>query len=170
MTLSQATATAGTQITLSPTGTAPVPMDNENIYVSTTPSTEVTYLTGWTFNMPASNVSVNCKILQDPQLTFSSDQGHVYINDSQYNTIPQFSYVQGYDTQLINYFINDAGTYEGDIYLDSNHVPTVRENSNAYTYIVNGNTITCEVLVTGEPTDTWKYDEAGYTAYMQLYT
>ena len=141
MTLSQATAAQGTQITLSPTGTAALPVNNSYVNVTTTPSTSVTYSnSAWKFNMPNNNTTVNGVFKADPQLVFSAASGTAYVDAPEHNTLPTLSYAQGVGV----YYTATGSQYANDIVFNSSGVPTVSDDTSAYAYIW-GNDGTIEV-------------------------
>lgn len=167
MTLSQATAVQGTQITVSPTGTAALPVNNSYVHVTTTPSATVTYSnSAWNFNMPNANVTVNGVFKQDPALRYSFDSAYTYIDAPEYDHIPVLSYTQGYDGRVRLVATNSQ--YEGDIEFVGNK-PTIVENSSAYTYIHDGNTVHALILTYSYANDEFYPDDTHYYCSFKLY-
>ena len=140
MTLSQATATQGTQITVSPTGTAALPVNNSYVNVTTTPATSVTYSnSAWKFNMPANNTTVSGVFKADPQLMFSKASATAYMttNGYDYNELPTLSYASGF-TGGVQYSATGSSSYVNDIVFVGDK-PTIPSDSSAYAYIWGDN-------------------------------
>lgn len=167
MTLSQATAVQGTQITVSPTGTAALPVDNSYVHVTTTPSATVTYNnSAWNFNMPNNNTTVNGVFKQDPTLQYSSNSAYAYIDNTEHNVIPVLSYTQGYDGRVSLEAQNSE--YAGDIVFNES-IPTIPDNTSAYAYIYDGNTVTARIVAYSYANDEYYPNYAYYDCTFGLY-
>lgn len=166
MTLSQATATQGTQITVSPTGTAALPVNNSYVNVTTIPSTSVTYSnSAWKFTMPANNTTVSGVFKADPQLTFSKASATAYMTASMewdYHELPTLSYVSGF-TGGVNYAATGSSSYVNDIVFVGDK-PTVSSDSSAYAYIWGDNgSIEVTAVAYSYTTDDYYSNSAEYT-------